>query len=92
MGLFYVVRLKYSPTTTIMETWEQILLGVLAVVLLLFFGPGVNRMIRDSPKGSAEDWKGALLPLLLVVGFVVLLIFMVAGCQGLDFSLTSGTG
>ena len=79
MGLYYVVRLKYRPPALTMETWEQILLGVLAVVLLLFFGPGVNRMIRDSPKGSAEDWKGALLPLLVVVVFVMLLIFMVAG-------------
>jgi hypothetical protein len=34
-------------------------------------------MMQESPKGSSEDWKAVILPLLAVVGFVILLVMMV---------------
>ena len=57
--------------------WEKILIGLLAVAFLFFFGPSALRSIGKSPKGTAQDWKAALIPIALVVGFVILLIVMV---------------
>ena len=31
-----------------METWEKILLGVLALLIILWFFPGVKPMMRES--------------------------------------------
>jgi hypothetical protein len=60
-----------------METWEKILLGVAGLIILLLFFPGVNRMIKESPKGTAEDWRGVLVPIGLVILFVLFLIWIV---------------
>lgn len=60
-----------------MELWEQILLGAGALLLLLFFGPGVNRMLKDSPKGSQSDWMGVVKPIAIVILFVIVLIALV---------------
>ncbi len=58
----------------IMGIWEILLLGVLVLVVLLWFGPGTKAALKHSPKGSFEDWRGLIFPLGLVVLFVVLLI------------------
>jgi hypothetical protein len=57
-----------------MATWETVLLGVLVVLLLLWFGPGARERVKNSPKGTAEDWRGVLIPIGVVVLFVLLLI------------------
>jgi hypothetical protein len=59
------------------NTWEALLIGVLVLVLLLWFGPGIRQSIKRSPRGTTEDWKGVLLPLGLVVLFVILLVALV---------------
>lgn len=61
-----------------METWEAVLLGIIAVVFVIWMLPGVKQRMLNSPKGSAEDWRGLLVPLLLVVLFVVFLISIVS--------------
>ena len=58
------------------STWEAVLVGVLVVVLLLWFGPGVRESVKRSPRGSWQDWKGVVIPLGLVVLFVFLLVSM----------------
>jgi len=57
--------------------WEKIGVLVLAAVLLIFWGPRALRAAKNSPKGTAEDWKGFLIPILLVVLFVFVLIMSV---------------
>lgn len=59
-----------------MEMWQQILLGGLAVVLVLWLGPGVKRMVEESPRGSRDDWIAVLKPLTAVVVFIVLLVLL----------------
>ena len=59
------------------ELWEAILAGVLALAVLFFFGPGAKRAVEKAPKADAGDWKAAIMPILLVVGFVVLMILMI---------------
>jgi hypothetical protein len=59
-----------------MQTWEQILLGLAAVVITLLVFPGIRNTIEHSRKGTAEDWHSMLLPLGLVVLFVLFLIWI----------------
>ncbi len=62
-----------------MALWEQILLGVLALLVLLWFRPGLKAAMQKSRDAEQKDWRGALLPVGMVVLFVVLLIAMVRG-------------
>jgi hypothetical protein len=59
-----------------LETWEQVLLGVFAVLLLLWFVPGAKRAIEQS-RHAEKEWRAVLLPIALVVLFVLLLIALV---------------
>lgn len=55
----------------------MILLGVLAVGILLWFGPSAKRSVQNSPKGTSSDWMGLAVILGIVVFFVFLLIAIV---------------
>jgi cytochrome b561 len=59
--------------------WINILAAVGIAVLLIFIGPSLWRMAKESPKGSAQDWLGFLLPVGGVVLFILLLIAMLQG-------------
>ncbi|NIR31625.1 MAG: hypothetical protein GWN84_20400 [Gammaproteobacteria bacterium] len=59
------------------ETWEAVLLGVLVLLLLLWFGPGVRQAVKNTRRASAQEWLGVLVPVGLVALFVMLLIAMV---------------
>jgi hypothetical protein len=59
-----------------MALWEQILLGVVAAGVLLLFWPGANRMFKERPKGTREDWLGLLRPVGLVVLGILALIWL----------------
>ena len=59
--------------------WEQILVGIAAVVILFFFWPGVKVALQKSREAENPDWKGALLPIGLVILFVILLIMLARG-------------
>jgi len=61
---------------TDMPTWQLLLLGVALVLILLWMGPGIKAALRNPNKGSAEDWKGLLLPIGAVIVFVVLLVLL----------------
>ena len=57
-----------------MEFWQQLLLGALAVGALWLFLPSAKRAMKESPRGTASDWMGLLVPIGAVVAFVLLLI------------------
>ncbi len=59
-----------------MAIWEQVLLGMGAFLLLFFFWPGVKVAMERSKQAENPDWKGALIPVGLVILFVILLIMM----------------
>lgn len=59
-----------------LETWEMILLGALAVLLIFWFRPGIKAALERS-RQAEKDWKAVLIPLTLVVLFVILLISLV---------------
>ncbi len=60
-----------------MDMWMKIASAMLLGAMLLILWPRAKMMLKESPKGSADDWKGALIPLLLVAGFIILLIMAV---------------
>ena len=60
-----------------LETWEKLLLGALALLLIFVLRPGLREAFRQSKEAKERDWAGLLVPLIMVVLFVVLLIMMV---------------
>lgn len=54
--------------------WMQIGSALLLGTMIIILFPRARQMLKESPKGSSSDWRSALIPLLLVMGFVVLLI------------------
>ena len=60
-----------------MATWEKILLGVLALVVILWFFPGVKTMMQQS-REAPKDWPAVIIPIFAVVAFVIFLIAVVA--------------
>ena len=62
--------------------WEQILLGVVALVVLLLFAPGLRRIFKETRAGTFQEWMGVITPLIFVVAFVFVLILMVRGGSG----------
>lgn len=59
-----------------MSTFEMIMLGVIALGVLLWAGPGVKTMLQQS-REAEKDWAGVLFPIALVILFVIFLIMMV---------------
>lgn len=59
-----------------MAFWEQVLLGIGAVAILLLFWPGAKAAMEMSKRAENPDWKGALIPIGVVILFVFLLIIM----------------
>ena len=62
-----------------MAGWEQVLLGMAAVVLVLLFWPGVKAAMQKSKEAENPDWQGALIPVGIVILFVILLIMFARG-------------
>lgn len=59
-----------------MAGWEQVLLGVGALIILFLFWPGVKATMERSRQAEERDWRGFLLPIGLVILFVGLLIYL----------------
>ncbi len=57
----------------------QIASAVLVVMMLVVLWPAARHWMKNSPQAQPGDWQAALVPLLLVAGFVMLLIWLVAG-------------
>ena len=59
-----------------MQTWEIIVLLLMAGGVAYFFFPGVKAMLKQSEEAE-KDWPAVLIPLGLVVLFIILLISLV---------------
>lgn len=59
------------------STWEMLLLGVLVILVLFWFGPGIRATLERSRQAKTRDWAGFLLPIVLVILFVLFLMKMV---------------
>ncbi len=54
--------------------WMKIFSALLIIMMLVYIVPRAKDMLTNSPKASNNDWLAALIPLILVIGFVFLLI------------------
>ncbi len=59
-----------------LATWEKLLIGVIGLLALLWFFPGVKTMIAQS-RDAQKDWPAVLIPAVVVVIFVILLLNLV---------------
>ena len=59
--------------------WLKIGSAVLLIAMLVYIWPQMKHALKHSPKGTTEDWKGFLIPLVAVIAFVVFLVMMVRG-------------
>lgn len=57
--------------------WIKIFSALFLVMMLAFLLPRAKDMLTNSPKAEKGDWTGAIIPILGVVGFIMLLIWMV---------------
>ena len=57
-----------------MPVWEQALIAVVTVLVVLWFRPGLKVTLEQSRRAKRKDWQNLLLPLGLVMLFVLLLI------------------
>ncbi|WP_419640896.1 hypothetical protein [Thiolapillus sp.] len=55
-----------------LSTWESLLLGVMVLLVLFWFRPGIKATLERS-RHAEKDWPGLLLPLAAVVLFVIML-------------------
>lgn len=62
-----------------MDLWMKVALAVVLGIMAIRLWPSARHMLKHGPEGSADDWRAALLPIAIVIGFVVLLILMVRG-------------
>ncbi|MDH3527255.1 MAG: hypothetical protein OEN52_02815 [Gammaproteobacteria bacterium] len=60
-----------------MAGWEMLLLGAIALLVLLWVGPGIKPLMEQSRQAKNRDWAGLLLPIVLVILFVLFLIKLV---------------
>lgn len=55
------------------STWEAILIGLIALLVIFWYSPGIKASIERSKQAEA-DWGAVLLPIGAVVLFVIFLI------------------
>lgn len=62
-----------------MAIWEMLLVGALAILVTMWFLPGIRESFRRNAemKEEQKDWRGLILPLVFVTLFVLLLISLV---------------
>lgn len=60
-----------------MATWEILLLGGVAILVVMLFMPGIRQSMQRAREQEEKDWRGALIPLALVALLVILLISLV---------------
>lgn len=57
--------------------WVKIGSALFLVAMMIYLFPRAKQTIENSPKGSASDWMGFVIPIVAVALFIVLLISLV---------------
>ena len=59
------------------DSWMKLLWALPLIIMAFLIFPRAQAMLKNSPKAEAGDWQSVIIPILLVIGFVMLLIMMV---------------
>ena len=57
--------------------WLKIASAVFLIAMFFMILPSAKRMVKESPKGSASDWMGFIVPMVAIVLFIIVLIKLV---------------
>ena len=57
--------------------WVKIGSALFLGAMLVYLFPRAKHVVENTPKGSASDWMGFVVPIAAVVLFVILLIALV---------------
>jgi len=57
--------------------WVKIGSALFLVAMLVFIFPRMRHAMKNSPKGTMQDWMGYIVPIIGVIAFVIFLIMMV---------------
>ncbi|MCI0653658.1 MAG: hypothetical protein L0Y39_04170 [Methylococcaceae bacterium] len=57
------------------STWQIILYGALALLVIFWFRPGIKASLERS-RNAKKDWLAVLVPIAVVVAFMIFLIAM----------------
>jgi hypothetical protein len=57
-----------------METWMKVIYALGLGAMVVFMYPRAKAMIKHGPKAKSGDWRGVIIPLLLVILFIIFLI------------------
>jgi hypothetical protein len=57
--------------------WLKIASAIALIAMFFIILPSAKHMVKNSPKGSASDWMGFIVPMTVVVLFIILLISLV---------------
>jgi hypothetical protein len=55
--------------------WMKIVSAGALVLMLVVMIPRAKDVFANTPKASGNDWQAAILPILVVMGFVAFLLF-----------------
>ena len=65
--------------------WLSIATAVFLGAMMIFIFPRMREAVKNSPKGTMQDWMGYIIPVLAVIAFVILLIMMVLNLSDSGF-------
>ncbi|MEM7207186.1 MAG: hypothetical protein AAF434_05140 [Pseudomonadota bacterium] len=57
--------------------WMSILMAGALIMLIIFLWPRAKMMLEMSAQETERDWKGAIIPIVAVIAFVVFLMMAV---------------
>jgi hypothetical protein len=60
-----------------MEMWMKISLAIAFGIMAFMLFPRAKQMLKESPKGSSDDWRTFLFLIVFVGLFIVLLVALV---------------
>ncbi len=62
-----------------MSLWMKLAWALPVILMLVLVWPAARHWLQHGPRGSSDDWRAALLPLIGVIVFVALLVMIVRG-------------
>ena len=57
--------------------WVKIGSALFLGAMLIFMFPRMRHAVKNSPKGTMQDWMGYIIPIIAVIAFVIFLIMSV---------------
>ena len=57
--------------------WVKIGSALFLGAMLVFMFPRMRHAVKNSPKGTMQDWMGYIVPIIAVIAFVIFLIMSV---------------